>query len=306
VGPLERSGLPPGVDAAFRVDEEFRGSKFRLWVEPGGQVVKEEGPLGLVLVREIGARAAMSGVDRGAGLDVGALAAIPVNRPIDSPRELSELALRVSGAAAHGGGNLALSFPPRQTFAAGRLRIEREDRSELSSYELPARDPGLAADLAATPFLQIEDREVRDASREALGAERDAAKGAEKLLDWVFRAVAKAPVPSVPNARDVLRDRRGDCNEHAVLYAALARAAGLPARVVAGTVYMPGDDGSPAGFYYHAWNEVWLGRWVTVDPTFGQFPADATHVKLIEGGPETHARLLAMIGKLELEVVEAR
>jgi hypothetical protein len=32
-------------------------------------------------------------------------------------------------------------------------------------------------------------------------------------------------------------------------------------------------------------------------------PADATHVKLIEGGPETHAALLAVIGKLSIELL---
>jgi transglutaminase-like putative cysteine protease len=204
------------------------------------------------------------------------------------------------------GAEPALSFPPRQVFQAGRLRIEREDRSELRSYELPAREPRFAPDLASTPFLQVDDREVRERSREILGGEGDAEKAADKLLEWVFRNLAKSPVVSVPNARDVLRDRRGDCNEHAVLYAALGRAAGLPVRVVAGAVYMPGDGGSPGAFHYHAWDEVWLGRWVAVDPTFGQFPADATHVKLIDGGPEKHVALVAMIGNLELEVEASR
>jgi transglutaminase-like putative cysteine protease len=45
------------------------------------------------------------------------------------------------------------------------------------------------------------------------------------------------------------------------------RAAGVPARVVAGIAYA--ND----GFYYHAWNEVWLDRWVSVDAVFDQMPA---------------------------------
>ena len=91
----------------------------------------------------------------------------------------------------------------------------------------------------------------------------------------------------------MLRTRRGDCNEHAVLLAALARAAGIPARVVAGAVYA--DD----GFYYHAWNELWLGAWVSADAVFDQMPADATHVKLVEGGPERHLALAELVGQLE-------
>jgi transglutaminase-like putative cysteine protease len=103
---------------------------------------------------------------------------------------------------------------------------------------------------------------------------------------------------TVPSAREVLGSRRGDCNEHAVLLAALARAAGIPARVIAGAVYA--ND----GFYYHAWNELWLGAWVSADAVFDQIPADATHVKLIEGGLEQQMALAGIIGRLAFAVVE--
>jgi len=97
----------------------------------------------------------------------------------------------------------------------------------------------------------------------------------------------------------VLDMGEGDCNEHAVLLAALGRAAGLPTRVVAGTVYLEGF------FYYHAWCEVWLGRWVPIDPAFDQFPADATHIKFVVGGPEEQMAMLAIIGRLGIEVLDA-
>jgi len=114
----------------------------------------------------------------------------------------------------------------------------------------------------------------------------------------VYRELEKRPVASIPNAVQVLEARAGDCNEHAVLFAALARAAGLPTRVEAGVVY------ANRAFLYHAWDAVWLGAgWVTVDPTFDQMPADATHVELIQGGPETHGALLTVIGKLSIDVL---
>jgi transglutaminase-like putative cysteine protease len=83
-----------------------------------------------------------------------------------------------------------------------------------------------------------------------------------------------------------------------VLLTALARAAGIPARVVAGAMYLDG------GFYYHAWTELWLGRWVSADAVFRQLPADATHVKLVEGGPERHAALAATVGRLAFAAEE--
>ena len=94
--------------------------------------------------------------------------------------------------------------------------------------------------------------------------------------------------------------KRGDCNEHAVLLAALARAVGIPSKILVGVVY---NDGS---FYYHAWNSLWVGRFLDVDATFGQFPADATHVKLLEGDLDQQVAVARLIGKLRIEVIEAK
>lgn len=298
IGPLEDVSLPTGVRSAYRIDEEFQGSQFRLWMEPGGGVIKEEGPLGLTLLREVGARAAMGGIDRGASVDLAATAAIPVRRAIDSPRTLRRLRLRVSDAPPL----LELSFPPRQRLEGGALVIEREEGFPAGSVSLPVEEPDLAEDLRSTPFMQVDDPKVRALAGEIAGQDRDATAVARKLLDWVYENLAKEATVSVPNAVQVLEMRKGDCNEHAVLYGALARAAGLPARMVAGTVYNPGEGGSSGAFYYHAWNLVWIGRWVAVDPTFGQFPADATHVAFVEGGPDKDIALIGAIGRIRFEV----
>ena len=101
----------------------------------------------------------------------------------------------------------------------------------------------------------------------------------------------------VDRARQVLEAKQGDCNEHTVLYVALARAVGLPARTAVGLVYLRGH------FYYHAWPEVWLGEWVAVDPTLGQYPADASHLRFILGGLARQVELIRLIGRLQLEVI---
>jgi transglutaminase-like putative cysteine protease len=77
------------------------------------------------------------------------------------------------------------------------------------------------------------------------------------------------------NAMDdfLFRSRRGFCEHYAAALAVLVRAAGIPARVVAG--YQGGEINPVNGtvvvhqFDAHAWNEVWYeGRgWVRVDPT---------------------------------------
>jgi len=154
--------------------------------------------------------------------------------------------------------------------------------------------------LAPTPLIQSDDREIRALSRKltrGLAGDRDRARA---LADWVHDNLEKRMTVSLPSAVEVLASRRGDCNEHATLFAALARAAGIPATLCLGVVYMDGR------FYYHAWNVVWCGEWVELDPTFGQFPADAARLRLVEGDLTDQLRLLPAFGKLEIEILEAR
>ncbi|MEO7387389.1 MAG: DUF3488 and transglutaminase-like domain-containing protein [Gammaproteobacteria bacterium] len=75
----------------------------------------------------------------------------------------------------------------------------------------------------------------------------------------------------------LFRTRAGFCEHYASAFATLARAAGLPARVVAG--YQGGERNPVADYWIvrqsdaHAWTEVWLdGRWVRYDPTAAVAP----------------------------------
>ena len=109
-------------------------------------------------------------------------------------------------------------------------------------------------------------------------------------------------------ATEALESREGDCTEHAVLFSALAKIAGIPNKLVTGLVYVGGR--TPV-FGYHEWVEVWTGSgWVAMDPTFGQDLADATHIKFTEGQSdadglrEAGMAAAALIGDLELKVVE--
>ncbi len=297
VGDMEKVQLSEGERDAYRVTQEHHGSKFTLWIDPTGEVVREEGPLGLVLERQLPSRA-MAGTLSASGLDLGAAAAIQPGQKLTAPRAIKRLDLEIAGFPA----NLAPAFPPRQRLEGSHLRVESEPESELASYPLPADAARFAEDLAATPFLQSDAEEMKEQAAAIMGDERDAVRVARRLVEWTHREVAKIPSASWPSALDVLHTKQGDCNEHAVLFAALARAVGLPARIVAGVVYVSGEEGLPDAFYYHAWNEVWLGRWVSTDTVFGQLPADATHVKFVTGGPERHGELLPLLGKVTLQV----
>jgi hypothetical protein len=293
----ERLETRTGIVETTRIAEEHQSVKTRTWIDLDGNVVREEAALGFTLEREPREQA-LAGLDQQAPLDLVVASAIPLTGTIADPRAVAQLTLRVSGRAAAAIPNA----PPRQRLAADLLQISRE--------ALPAAAPPLgtiaadvdggapAAALAASPFVESDDPTLRAQARAIAGDATDPRIVARRLVDWVHTEVEKAPSVTVPSAREVLKSRRGDCNEHAVLLAALARAAGIPARIIAGAVYA--ND----GFYYHAWNELWLGAWVSADAVFDQLPADATHVKLIEGGLEQQMALMGMIGQLAFAVVE--
>lgn len=291
---VERETVPersPPTDA-WKVIEEVRGVRTTAWMSEDGTVWREEGPLGFVLVRSSREDAMADLLSDEPEVDIARLAAIPVGE-IAAAREMRRLRVRLRG--------VVRPIPTDSEQHRGEneeMTIERLALDAGATYALPAQ--GVVPEyLAATMFLQSDHPRIRLLAREILVGESDAQRVARKLNDWVHEYLEKTPTISVPNALQVIDTGRGDCNEHAVLLVALSRASGLPARVVAGLVYMDGH------FLYHAWAEVWLGRWVSVDPALRQFPADATHIKLIEGGPEVHGDLLASVGQITIDVIEA-
>jgi transglutaminase-like putative cysteine protease len=118
------------------------------------------------------------------------------------------------------------------------------------------------------------------------------------LSDWVYENVRKDYSVSLPSAVDVLEVKKGDCNEHTALFAALARAVGVPTKICIGLVYKDGV------FFYHAWPAVYIGGWKPIDPTFGQTTSDATHIKLLEGGFDRQADLMRVVGKVTVTIIE--
>ncbi|MCX8052365.1 MAG: transglutaminase-like domain-containing protein, partial [Armatimonadetes bacterium] len=106
----------------------------------------------------------------------------------------------------------------------------------------------------------------------------------------------RADIGITRSASDVLESKIGVCRDYATLFAAMARAVGVPSKVVSGLLYL--ND----GFYYHAWVECWVGEWVPFDATMPTDFVDATHIKLVEGDATTMFSLAKVIGSLRAEV----
>ena len=280
-------------EEAYRLLTTFSGLTTTAWVNETGEVLQEETPLGWTLVKEApGSSLQAQSADDAP--DVMVQSAVPAIGFAGDASEASAATLTLVNfpddfEALEGG---------RQRLVDGALTIEREADPFTGNRTLPADVRSRA--LEADPFIQSDDAAIREQAASLTDGLDDVAK-AKALNDWVYESLTKSPTLSLPSATEVLEQRVGDCNEHAVLYTALSRAAGLPTRISTGLAYTGGQ------FYYHAWPEVWLGQWVAVDPTFGQFPADPLHVRLLTGGLETQYEVLGLLGRgVSIEVLEIR
>jgi hypothetical protein len=295
----------PGGEEAYWLKTTFAGMESRMLVTPDGDTIREEGALGMSMVRMTKEEAEKLG-STGSPVDLIGLSAVHVDQPLPDARQQRLLIVDAEGVDP----GRVPSFPPWQVVDGVRIT-----RTAPLIQELPAEPlvrgtppPELAPYLEATATLPVNHPEVVAKADQILAGITDRREAAQRLVAWVFENVEKRPVIGVPNGLEVLRTRVGDCNEHTALYVTLARAGGLPARLMAGIVYSDriGDEGA---FYYHAWPEVALGGdvgWVAVDPTFGQFPADATHVALAEGDLDRQVEIMGFMGRLSLKVVQAR
>lgn len=187
----------------------------------------------------------------------------------------------------------------RQTFRRDTLTVVRESDDQVTARYLVIEDRHRSKypELRTEPFLEVQHPEIVALARRIAGGSQDPTVVARRINGWVHDSLRKEVTIGIPSALHVLHTRVGDCNEHTQLFVALSRAAGVPARIATGLVYVDGK------FYYHAWPEVMLRGWVAVDPTFGQFPADASHLRFVVGGLGRQADLLRLVGGLTIDVI---
>lgn len=297
--------VPALLDTVPAVRIELTGEAVATtaWVDAQGRLIRAINPLGFLVERSafeiayenfrrrdtVRAIEASRHAPDNALIAATALAAGALLRPSDR----TEFRVRISGLPP-GDARLASAY---QTLTGDTLVVRRAVIDGRAGSRAASPDSMLAAWQRPEPLIESSNPRIRAQARLLVGRERRPTRVAELLLAWVHEAMRPDATGRLPSAVQAFETRRGDCNEYAVLYVALARAAGLPARTVAGAAYLDGR------FYYHAWAEVRLGDWVPVDPLLGQFPADAGHVRLVVGGLARQVELLRLAGALRLEVL---
>jgi hypothetical protein len=305
----ERLGLdganPPGEERPLlrvrqRHGDAKTGVNSELWLDPtSGELVQMRLPaLGLELMLRACSRECASAAPQ--GVDVLA------NTLLDAPRSLSRGERERPLWFEINAGNAALDplerIPGqrlhREQSGAGRLRVDPSGASQPAPTD---------ADLQPGRWLQSDHPEVREMARSAAGRSRDPARQMQRLEQAVRRHIRhKSLRVGYASALEVIQLKEGDCTEHAVLLAALARARGIPARVVTGLAYTRGYAGRSDVFVPHAWVMAWVnGRWRGYDAALPSFGAAHLGLSIGNGEPFDFYGGLELMGRLRVSAIES-
>ncbi len=294
VGPKERIEVDGKSYEAYRLDVTASGVTSIMWATDDGGVIKEEEAAGMEMALTT-KQNALNIPDINPDWDILKSLAVRVDKEIENPRDVTYMKVQLIGIEA-AGFNLQDDF--QNVVSTDPLIVEvTNEPCRADSNKAEPKD--LKTYLQSESFLQSDDPRIIRQAKLIVGDIKNDSLKALALADWVYKNIEKDYAVSLPSAVEVLRVKRGDCNEHSALYTALARAVGIPTKICLGIVYNKGM------FYYHAWPAVYLNNcWQPIDPTLNQYPADATHIKLLHGSFDAQASLMRVVGKLEVKLIE--
>ena len=170
---------------------------------------------------------------------------------------------------------------------ASTFRVHRAE--SLNSTD-PARTRPLTAReqrrfaryLQANKFVIIDDR-IRKIVADVVGAEKNPVVIAHKLYDWVLKYAdywvkdpAHCKASTTGSTEHCLATRTGNCTDFHSLWTSLARAAGVPTRMVYGSLFKQELDGKDTDQSYHCWPEFWA-------PELGWIPHDVALADIYDG-----------------------
>ena len=295
---LEYEGKPVET---YVIKQRFSGIETILWVDGDGTVIKETNNQGFKSFKEP-ANVAQK-LDKPLSVsNLITMSLIKPNRPINRSDQLREITFHLEPIRSsdlilqdHRQKVLKTEALPNDFYRV-TLQVKTEPERIVGFSNWPKKSLLYAKYLEESAEVQSHHPMIVSLASELAGETENDWEVAQDINRWVYLNLGKELVDTV-TALDALHERRGECQSHTYLFAALARAVGIPTRIVNGLVYSK----EYAGFLYHAWPEVYVGEWRALDPTFGQSEVDATHIKLTEGAKEGPFGLMEFVGKLAID-----
>lgn len=198
-------------------------------------------------------------------------------------------------------GYAELNAPPegpvtiREEFALTRTEI-RNSIDPAKTRDLTDQErAALFAFLQPSSHVVINDR-IKSLAASIVGGETNPILAARKIYDWTLENVdywVKDPdhlkASPVGSTEYCLTNKTGNCTDFHSLFASLAMASGIPARMVYGSLLKPTLNGMQIDGSYHCWiyfyapNYGWLPLDVSLANIYGkQFQVTDKNQKLVE------------------------
>ncbi len=240
---------------------------------------------------------------------------IKSNVVFGNPQEVQEVKFKLSGISLERIKSLPFDGRSQKILEMGTdyalIQTSSQIFKEDDALLLPITEKELNDFLKPTSFCQSDDPEIQKKAEEIVGGEKNSWRSAKKIAEWVKNELTSNYDVGFAHAKEILKNREGDCSEHTVLTVALCRAVGIPARAAVGIMYGRGI------FAYHMWPEVFVGRWINLDSKWlavdketREYYTDATHIKLGDSlldeniFKEMAQAVAEIIGQLKLEVID--
>lgn len=240
---------------------------------------------------------------------------IKPNKAFENPQEIQRVTFKLSGISPEKIKNFPYDDGSQAILEIGEdyavVQTSSQIFREKEAIFLPVEDEKFQRFLMPTSFCQADDPEIREAAKGIVAGERNSWVAAKKIAEWIQAEMTPNYDVGFAAAKEVLKNREGDCSEHTVLTVTLCRAAGIPARAAVGIMYARGI------FAYHMWPEVYVGRWIgldakwlAVDKKSGEYYTDATHIKfgrsLLDEDifKEMAQAISEIVGQLKLEIID--
>jgi hypothetical protein len=290
---------------AFLLKSTGSMGESQTWVDAKGGMLESNMALaGIRMVRE-DVDADPNAVSYTPPQDFAVATSVRTNVQLPDPRKTTSLKLVISGIPDEA---LLLSDTRQQVLDRKTSGSAVTATYLIRTRELPTTaastiQGGDVPELGDAPYLGVNGPEIQKAAKEIAGGETNRGVLARRVRAWVKGHMTKINNVGAPrSAAEIMKSRDGVCRDYATLFAAVARAAGVPTRLCAGLLYFQGS------FYYHAWNECKLtdseDGWYAFDSTLSDDFVDATHIKLAQGEPtETYAATRA-VGQIKAEILE--
>ncbi len=123
--------------------------------------------------------------------------------------------------------------------------------------------------LLTTNLIQVDSPEISGLAKKLIG--NNDKKTASNIYHWIKNNLKYSGyIKKDLGALYALEQKKGDCTEYAMLMAALARASGIPTKVISGFVYQ--NSSVIKAEDLHNWVEVYIdGKWQIIDPQKERF-----------------------------------